>query len=89
MSPSIVFVAIVGAVLLAALPFSAKAYFRFRGARIVRCPRTGLGAQIELDHWHAAATAFPGPPGMHVARCSLWPEHEHCGEVCVAAAQPR
>jgi hypothetical protein len=82
--PWIVFVAITGVVFLVAFPLAVKAYFRFRKPRAVRCPETGGPAEVRIDPWHAAVTAFPGPVRMHVEKCSLWPAHERCGETCVA-----
>ncbi len=83
MSP-VLFVASVAAIgILLALPFAAKAYFRFRDPRVVPCPETGLAAEVQLDAWHAAATAVPGPPRLYVTRCSRWPEHAGCRQLCL------
>jgi len=56
---------------------------RFRGPRTVVCPETGGAAEIELDAWHAAVTAMPGPPRLHVAACTRWPERARCRETCL------
>jgi hypothetical protein len=40
--------------------------------------------KISLDPWHAAATAVPGPPRLHVVQCTLWPNNGGCNEACVA-----
>ena len=66
------------------VPVALDAYFRFRGRRTVACPETGLAEGIEIDAWHAAATAVPGPPRIHVAACTAWPRRAGCGERCVA-----
>jgi hypothetical protein len=70
-------------------PVALDAYLRFRGKRTVGCPETGLAAEIGIDAWHAAATAVPGPPSVHVAECSLWPAHEGCGQECVEHPEVR
>ena len=66
------------------IPVGADAYLRYRDPRPVRCPKAGCKAEICLDAWHAAVTAVPGPPRLHVAGCSLWPGREGCAEACVA-----
>ncbi len=70
-------------------PIVIDAFIRFRRRRIVRCPETGLGAEIALDARHAALTAIPGPPRMRVTACSLWPEREGCAQACVTPAGTR
>jgi hypothetical protein len=72
------------AVTFVLLPVAADAYVRYRDPRLVRCPKAGCDAEIGIDAWHAAATAVPGPPRLHVAHCSLWPLNAGCGEACVA-----
>jgi hypothetical protein len=67
-------------------PIVAGVFLRFRGKRTVRCPETGLTAELEVDARHAALTAVPGPPEVRVASCSLWPERVHCDQQCVAHA---
>lgn len=71
------------------LPIMADVYFRFRRPRVVRCPENGLAAEVQVDAWHAAATAIPGPPGQHVADCSRWPEHARCKQDCLSHATAR
>jgi hypothetical protein len=66
------------------LPVSVDAYLRYRDPRRVRCPEASCDAEIDIDAWHAAVSAVPGPPRLHVAHCSLWPLREGCAEACVA-----
>jgi hypothetical protein len=72
------------ALVFVVLPVGADAYVRYREPRVVRCPKTGLDVKISLDPWHAAATAVPGPPRLHVVQCTLWPNNGGCNEACVA-----
>jgi len=67
-----------------ALPVMADVYARFRRRRTVVCPETGLDAEVRMDAWHAAVTAIPGPPRLHVAECSRRLEHAVCGEECLS-----
>ena len=65
-------------------PIMAEAFFRFRGKRTVRCPETGLTAEVAIDARHAALSAVPGPPKVRVAACSLWPDRAGCAQRCAA-----
>jgi hypothetical protein len=67
----------------------AEVFVSFRGRRTVRCPETGLTAEVEVDARHAALSAIPGPPEVHVAECSLWPDHAGCEQKCAAQASAR
>jgi hypothetical protein len=69
------------------VPIVGDVFFRFRRRRMVRCPATGLTAEIAIDARHAALTAVPGPPEVRVARCSLWPDRGDCEQKCLAAAR--
>jgi hypothetical protein len=70
-------------------PIMAEVFFGFRGRRTVRCPETGLTAEVEIDARHAALSAFPGPPEVRMAKCSLWPHRAGCEEKCAAQASAR
>jgi hypothetical protein len=70
-------------------PIVADVFSRFRRPRLVRCPETGLTAEVAIDARHAAFTAVPGPPDLRVTGCSLWPEREDCAQRCVAPAAAR
>ena len=70
-------------------PIVAEVFFRLRGRRTVRCPETGLAAEVEIDARHAALSAVPGPPEVRVAECSLWPDRAGCEQKCAAEAAAR
>jgi hypothetical protein len=70
-------------------PIMAEVFFRFRGRRTIRCPETGLTAEVEIDARHAAFSAIPGPPEVRVADCSLWPDRAGCEQKCAAQAAAR
>ena len=65
-------------------PIAADVFFRFRGRRAVRCPETGVTAEVEVDARHAALSAIPGPPEVRVTACSLWPDRAGCEQKCAA-----
>ena len=64
----------------------ASVFARYRRPRVVRCPETGEPARVQIDAPRAAASAIPGPPELHVAECSRWPERRRCAQACLAAA---
>jgi hypothetical protein len=65
------------------VPVVLATYREFRGPHTAVCPETGSATGIELDAWHAAVTAIPGPPRLHVAACTRWPLHAGCREACL------
>jgi hypothetical protein len=67
------------------VPVVLTTYRQFRGPRTVVCPETGSVTEIELDAWHAAATAIPGPSRLHVVACARWPERAGCREACLTS----
>jgi hypothetical protein len=72
------------AIVYVLLPIVASVFARYRKPRIVRCPETGVTAEIQVDARHAAATAVPGPPELRVADCSQWPDRKGCDQACLA-----
>ena len=71
-------------VLFVVLPVAMDVYFRFRRPRTVACPETGLAEEVQVDAWHAAVTAVPGPPCMYVAKCTRWAHRAGCKQRCLA-----
>jgi hypothetical protein len=59
-----------------------RAYFRFRGPRVVLCPADGKRAAVCLDARQAALTAAAGPV-VRVESCSRWPARRRCGQMCL------
>jgi hypothetical protein len=84
MAPLIMAVAAIAALcaLYVVLLVMADVYLRFRTFRTVVCPETGLREEVQLDAWHAAATAVPGPPDVYIASCTAWPGRAGCERRC-------
>ena len=61
---------------------AARAYWTFRGTRVITCPETRAPAAVEVDAAHSAATALVRPD-LRLKSCSLWPERRHCGQPCL------
>jgi hypothetical protein len=71
------------AILYVLMPIVVSVFAQYRKRRIVRCPETGMTAEIKIDARHAAATAIPGPPEVRVADCSQWPDRKSCDQACL------
>jgi hypothetical protein len=83
-APFLTVLAIAGvAVLYVLLPIAGDVFTRYRRRRALRCPETGLVADVRIDARHAALTAMSGSPALRVADCSLWPGRKGCAEACV------
>ena len=77
-------------ILALVLPRLAKAWFKYRGARVVTCPENRNPAGVFVDAGHAVATCFHKAPNLRLSSCSRWPERAGCGQECLAqiAAAP-
>src|ERR1700746_2165623 len=60
-----------------------RVYAKFRGKRLVTCPEDRKPAGVSVN---AAAAARASSIGAHIRleQCSHWPEHENCGQECLA-----
>ncbi len=61
-----------------------RAYFRYRGPRVVTCPETAMPAAVRVDGRHAAASSAIGEPDLRLSECSRWPERKGCGQACLS-----
>jgi len=60
-----------------------RAYFKFRGKRLVTCPETEKPAAVNVAAAEASVGAFLIEPTLRLKECSRWPEREGCGEECL------
>ena len=60
-----------------------RAYFQYRGKRLVTCPETEKAAAVEVAAGEAAVGAFLTEPTLHLKECSRWPENQDCGQDCL------
>lgn len=72
----------VGLFLIRAIP-GARAYFGYRGKRIIVCPETHQPAAVDVDAGQAALGAFLAEPTLRLEECSRWPERQDCGQDCL------
>jgi len=78
----IVLVLAVGLFVFRAIP-GVRAYFGYRGKRLVTCPETQQAAAVDVAAGEAAVGAFLKEPTLRLKDCSRWPEREACGQECL------
>jgi len=61
----------------------ARAYFTYRGKRLITCPETHKIEAVDVAARKAALTAPFGDPTLRLDRCSRWPERQDCGQECL------
>ncbi len=61
-----------------------RAWWRYRGQRVVTCPETRKPAGVLVDARHAGATALLGAPELRLSACSRWPDRAGCGQTCLS-----
>lgn len=72
----------VGLFVLRAVP-GVRAYFAFRGKRLVTCPETHKTEAVDVSAKEAALGAFLNEPTLRLNECSRWPERQDCGQECL------
>ncbi len=61
-----------------------RAYFKFRGKRLVTCPETHKPEAVNVAATEAGLGAFFNEPTLRLNECSRWPEREGCGQECLS-----
>jgi len=72
----------VGLFVFRAIP-GVRAYFEYRGKRLITCPETHKAAAVDVAAGEAAIGAFLTEPTLHLKQCSRWPERQDCGQECL------
>lgn len=72
----------VGLFIFRAIP-GIRAYFDYRGKRLITCPETRQPAAVDVNAREAAVGAFLTEPTLRLKECSRWPERENCGQECL------
>jgi len=60
-----------------------RAYFDYRGKRVITCPETHQAAAVDVAAAEAAVGAFLSEPTLRLKECSRWPERQNCGQECL------
>jgi hypothetical protein len=72
----------VGLFVFRAIP-GMRAYFEYRGKRLITCPETHKPAAVDVAAVEAAVGAFVSEPTLRLKQCSRWPERQDCGQECL------
>ena len=72
----------VGLFVFRAIP-GIRAYFEYRGKRLITCPETHKPEAVVVAAEEAAAGAFLSEPTLRLRECSRWPERRDCGQECL------
>jgi hypothetical protein len=72
----------IGLFVFRAIP-GVRAFFEYRGKRLVICPETRRPAAVEVATGEAAIGAFRSEPTLRLNECSRWPERAGCGQDCL------
>jgi hypothetical protein len=60
-----------------------RAFFDYRGKRLITCPETHNIEAVDVDATEAALGAFLSEPTLHLQQCSRWPQRQECGQECL------
>lgn len=60
-----------------------RAYFDYRGKRLITCPETHKAEAVDVAAGEAAVGAFLSEPTLRLKECSRWPERQNCGQECL------
>ena len=72
----------VGLFVFRAIP-GVRAYFGYRGKRLITCPETHTTEAVDVAAGEAAVGAFLSEPTLRLRECSRWPERQDCGQECL------
>lgn len=78
----VVLVLAVGLFVYRAIP-GVRAYFNYRGKRLITCPESHTPEAVEVAAREAAVGAFLDEPTLRLTECSRWPERQNCGQDCL------
>src|SRR5208337_1144224 len=79
---AVVIVLALGLFVFRAIP-AVRAYFGYRGKRLITCPETHTTAAVDVAAGEAAVGAFLTEPTLRLKECSRWPERQDCGQACL------
>lgn len=72
----------VGLFVFRAIP-GIRAYFDYRGKRLITCPESHTSESVEVAAAEAGVGAFLSEPTLRLRECSRWPERQDCGQECL------
>lgn len=72
----------VGLFLVRLVP-AVRAYFGYRGKRLVTCPETQQPEAVDVAAAEAGLGVLFSEPTLRLKECSRWPERQNCGQDCL------
>jgi len=60
-----------------------RAWWKFRGTRVITCPESSQAAAVQVDATYAGLTAGADAPVLRLSSCTRWPERAGCGQECL------
>lgn len=72
----------VGIFVFRAIP-AVRAYFGYRGKRLITCPESHTTEAVDVAAAEAAIGALLSKPTLHLNECSRWPQRQDCGQECL------
>jgi hypothetical protein len=60
-----------------------RAYQKFSGERVIRCPENQRPAGVRVDTGHVLLMMLDGKDDLRLKSCSRWPERQDCGQECL------
>jgi len=72
----------VGLFVVRAIP-AVRAYFGYRGKRLITCPESQTAEAVAVAAGEAAMGAFLSKPTLRLTECSRWPQRQDCGQECL------
>ncbi len=77
----------VGLFVFRAIP-GIRAYFAYRGKRLITCPENLKTEAVDVAAGEAAVGAFLSEPTLRLKQCSRWPGRQDCGQECLQQIEP-
>jgi len=60
-----------------------RAFWKYRGDRVITCPENHRPAGVVVDSSHVLLTTLEGKLDLRLKSCSRWPERQDCGQQCL------
>ncbi len=80
-------IVLVAVIMSASAALVVRQYRRWRGTRIVTCPKDQTTAAVEVAAWNATLVSLNREPSLRLSACSHWPDRVGCGQECVEQVQ--
>ncbi len=83
MSVNLILTLVAAVLAVLAVVVAGRAWWLYRGARVVECPENHASAGVAVDAGRAALSSLYRRPELRLESCSRWPERGGCGQECL------